>query len=148
MGGGQWRTCAMRAQLEVPVPHQRANLGLESIVSLEYVSIRQALRDVSRMHAGQVGASKRSPSLPLQCRQCRSRGGPWHPTCNWGVGFCEVVPCTHVYICLSRNNYVSVFGARPGPAAVFGRRGLLPIFFFLLLRPSGCVRSEETVLVS
>ena len=29
---------------------------------LEYVSIRKALRPVSRVHAGQVGASQRSPS--------------------------------------------------------------------------------------
>ena len=49
-------------------------LGLKSIVSFEYVSILKALKAVSKMQAGQVGASKRSPSLPLRCRQCRTRG--------------------------------------------------------------------------
>jgi hypothetical protein len=56
-------------------------------VSLEYVSIWKALRAVSRMHAGQVGASQRSPSPPLQCRQCRTRGRDLIPDMQVGCGF-------------------------------------------------------------
>ena len=33
-------------------------LGLRSIVSLEYVSIMKVIRAVSKMHAGQAGASQ------------------------------------------------------------------------------------------
>ena len=40
----------------------------------EYVSIRKAIRAVSRMQASHVGTLQRSPSQLLQCRQCRIRG--------------------------------------------------------------------------
>ena len=37
------------------------------------------------MLAGQVGAWQRSPSLPLQCRQCRSRGRDLVPNLRGGL---------------------------------------------------------------
>ena len=45
------------------------SLGLWSMVFLDYMGLRKALRAVIRMLAGQVGTWQRSRSLPLQCRQ-------------------------------------------------------------------------------
>jgi hypothetical protein len=71
------------------------SFGLWSKVFLDYVGLRKALRAVIRMRAGQVGAWQRSPSLPLQCRQCSSRGRDWVSAMEmewkWGVGFCDNV---------------------------------------------------------
>jgi hypothetical protein len=92
--GGQ-SACAQRAAYPPPpprspssrIPHRPGGLyrgsiaravsgfGLWSKVFLDYVGLRKALRAVIRMRASQAGAwQQRSPSLPLQCRQCRSRG--------------------------------------------------------------------------
>ena len=56
-------------------------------VFLDYVGLRKDLRAVIRMHAGQIGAWQRFPSLPLQSRQCRRRGRDLVPDMKWGVGF-------------------------------------------------------------
>ena len=57
------------------------------MVSREYVSIRKALRAVSRMQASHVEALQRSPSLLLQCRQCRIRGKGLIPDMQVECGF-------------------------------------------------------------
>jgi hypothetical protein len=68
-----------------PPPLPPPPLRLWSKVFLDYVGLREALRAVIRMHAGQVEAWQRSPSLPLQCRQCRSRGRDLAPDMQVGV---------------------------------------------------------------
>jgi hypothetical protein len=57
------------------------------MVFLGYVGLRKALRAVIRMRAGQVGAWQRSPSLPLQCRQCRICERDWVPDMQLVCGF-------------------------------------------------------------
>jgi hypothetical protein len=49
--------------------------------------LRKDLRAVIRMRAGEVGVSQMSPSLPLQCRQCRIRGRDRVPYMQLGCGF-------------------------------------------------------------
>jgi hypothetical protein len=56
-----------------------------------YVGLKKAQRAVIRMRAGQVGASQRSPSIPLQCRLCRICGRDCVPHMHWGVDLCDGV---------------------------------------------------------
>ena len=57
--------------------------GLWSMVFLDYVGLRKALRAVIRMLAGQVWAWQRSPSHWHSVAQCHVYGAqPW-PKCVW-----------------------------------------------------------------
>jgi len=69
-------------------------VGLKSVVFHEYVSIRKPL-EISRVHTSHVGVSQRSPSLPLQCRQCRIRGRDMVPDMHVGCGFFFVLVDEH-----------------------------------------------------
>jgi hypothetical protein len=68
-------------------------------VSLEYVNIRKAFETVSRMQTGQVGASQRSPSLPVQIQAVQeSWKGPGirHASGVWGSNPHSLALCSQV----------------------------------------------------
>ena len=84
VGGGVLEGGAPLARSARRAPTPRPGwpeLGLSSIVILEYVSIRKALKAVSRMHAGQIGAWHRGqPRYPYNAGSAGVVEGTWYPT--------------------------------------------------------------------